>query len=113
MAGRNGSSKSTLWYQRLADQLRIPLVNADRLMMSILPELHGDSPRLPTWAQQWRDESATWQRLSQAGVRLFRQLIMDEQQAFGFETVFSHWRRLPDGSFESKIDDTPFTPASP
>ena len=37
LAGHNGSGKSTLWYDKLADQLRIPLVNADRLTLSILP----------------------------------------------------------------------------
>lgn len=105
LAGHNGSGKSTLWYERLAHHLRIPLVNADRLTMSILPEPRGKPPRVPGWAQQLRDENDTWQRLSQAGVRLFRELIMDERQAFGFETVFSHWKKRPDGTFESKIDD--------
>lgn len=30
---------------------------------------------------------------------------MDEKEAFGFETVFSHWMRRPDGTYESKVDD--------
>ena len=38
LAGHNGSGKSTLWNGRLSDIIRIPLVNADRMMMSILPE---------------------------------------------------------------------------
>lgn len=105
LAGHNGSGKSTLWYQRLADHLQIPLVNADRLTMSILPEPRGSPPRIPIWAQALRDESQTWQRLSQAGVALFRELVMKEQQAFAFETVFSHWKELPDGRVESKVDD--------
>jgi predicted ABC-type ATPase len=105
LAGHNGSGKSTLWYQRLAGMLQIPLVNADRLTMSILPEPTGTPPRIPAWAQRLRDEDATWQSLSQAGVRLFRELIMERRQAFAFETVFSHWKELPDGKVESKIDD--------
>ncbi len=105
LAGHNGSGKSTLWYGRLADQLQIPLVNADRLTMSILPEPKGKPARVPAWAQALRDQNETWQRLSQEGVRLFRELIMARRQAFAFETVFSHWKQLPDGSVESKIDD--------
>lgn len=50
VAGHNGSGKSTLWYQRLADRLQIPLVNADRLTLSILPP--PISGRLPAWAQR-------------------------------------------------------------
>ena len=38
VAGHNGSGKSTLWNERLAPELNIPLVNADRMMLSILPE---------------------------------------------------------------------------
>lgn len=105
LAGHNGSGKSTLWYQRLAGQLQIPLVNADRLTMSILPDAVGTPPRVPAWAQTLRDDNQTWHRLAQGGVRLFRELIMKERQSFGFETVFSHWKRRPDGSHESKIDD--------
>lgn len=105
LAGHNGSGKSTLWYERLADNLRIPLVNADRLTMSILPEPKGNPPSIPAWAQMLRDENTTWQSLSQSGVRLFRELIMERQQAFAFETVFSHWMQKADGTVESKIDD--------
>lgn len=105
LAGHNGSGKSTLWYQHLADTLQIPLVNADRLTMSILPEPSGIPPRVPAWAQRLRDENTTWQTLSQSGVRLFRELIMEQRQAFAFETVFSHWRPLPAGKFASKVDD--------
>lgn len=105
LAGHNGSGKSTLWYERLADHLEIPLVNADRLTMSILPEPSGEPSRIPPWAQKLRDENETWQALSQSGVKLFRELIMEKQQAFGFETVFSHWKALPGGKVESKVDD--------
>jgi predicted ATPase len=37
LAGHNGSGKSTLWYRSLADELQVPLINADRMMLSILP----------------------------------------------------------------------------
>ncbi len=50
LAGHNGSGKSTLWYQRLADGLKLPLVNADRLTMSILPEPSGVPARVPEGA---------------------------------------------------------------
>lgn len=30
---------------------------------------------------------------------------MEQQQAFAFETVFSHWKERADGTVESKIDD--------
>ena len=30
---------------------------------------------------------------------------MDARLPFAFETVFSHWKQRPDGTFESKIDD--------
>ncbi len=37
LAGHNGSGKSTLWYRYLSDNVRILLINADRVMLSILP----------------------------------------------------------------------------
>lgn len=100
LAGHNGSGKSTLWYERLAASTRMPLVNADRLTMSILPERP-----LPRWAQDLRDNDERWQLLSQEGVRVFRELIMARKMPFAFETVFSHWRPLGDGTFESKAAD--------
>ncbi len=39
LAGHNGSGKSTFWYDRLADDLQIPLVNADRITLSLLPPI--------------------------------------------------------------------------
>jgi hypothetical protein len=54
LAGHNGSGKSTLWRRSLADVLRIPLVNADRMMLSILPEANSDGT-LPEWAISLRD----------------------------------------------------------
>lgn len=82
----------------------MPLINADRLTASILPEAEAGHP-LPTWAQRLRDEDARWQELSQQGVRAFKQLVMQRRIPFAFETVSSHWRQRPDGSFESKADD--------
>jgi pantothenate kinase-related protein Tda10 len=38
LAGHNGSGKSTMWKNTLADELRMPLINADRMMLSVLPE---------------------------------------------------------------------------
>lgn len=38
LAGHNGSGKSTMWRKSLSGQLQIPLLNADRMMLSILPE---------------------------------------------------------------------------
>ena len=105
LAGHNGSGKSTLWYQRLASQLRVPLINADRLTASILPSPNPETLRLPAWAQQLRDDDERWQRLSQEGVRAFVALVMEKQMSFAFETVFSHWKKLSGGGFESKADD--------
>ena len=105
LAGHNGPGKSTLWYQRLADQLKLPLVNADRLTLSILPEADKKTRKLPAWAQKLRDEDARWQRLSQDGVGLFRQLIMAQRLPFAFETVFSYWERAKDGTVLSKAAD--------
>lgn len=51
LAGLNGSGKSKLWYERLAPTLQIPMVNADRLTLSILPERDKASGEMPMWAQ--------------------------------------------------------------
>lgn len=105
LAGHNGSGKSSLWYQRLADRLRIPLINADRLTASILPAPDPHTHRLPEWAQRLRDDDERWQVLSQQGVKAFRELVMAQRMPFAFETVFSHWRPLPNGRHESKAQD--------
>ena len=101
VAGHNGSGKSTLWYERLASKVQMPLVNADRLTMSILPETNP----LPDWARQLRDHDERWQKLSQSGVGLFRRLIMEQKIPFAYETVFSYWEPRDDGSYASKVDD--------
>ena len=100
LAGHNGSGKSTLWYLRMADRLEMPLINADRLTLSILPE-----QPLPEWAIQLRDHNDDWQKISQNGVKVFRQLVMDQSISFAYETVFSYWQKNPDGSYASKADD--------
>lgn len=104
LAGHNGSGKSTLWYERLAPSLELPLVNADRLTGSLLPPSDPESNPLPDWAQRLRDEDVRWQSLAQEGVRAFISLVMERRMAFAFETVFSHWKKLPDGTYESKVD---------
>ena len=103
LAGHNGSGKSTLWYDRLADDLQMPLVNADRLTLSLLPPV-GPDRRLKPWASRLRDNNEQWQKLSQDGVQLFLGLAMDHGMSFAFETVFSYLEAQPDGSFKSKID---------
>jgi predicted ABC-type ATPase len=102
LAGHNGSGKSTLWYDNLVRALRIPLINADRLTLSLLPPSSGHPPTLDAWAADLRDHDERWQRLSQEGVQLFMGLIMEQRMSFAFETVFSHFQRHPDGSYTSK-----------
>lgn len=103
LAGHNGSGKSTLWRDRLSEQLRIPLVNADRLTVSILPEPDRNG-KLPEWAQKLRDGDERWQRLSQDAVRALVHLVMANKMPFATETVFSHWVQRADGTTESKAD---------
>jgi predicted ABC-type ATPase len=104
LAGHNGSGKTTLWIERLAPQLQIPLINADRITASILPPADAATGQLPHWAQKLRDYDARWQLLSQAGVQAFVGLVMEREMPFAFETVFSHWKKLPNGRIESKAD---------
>jgi predicted ATPase len=47
LAGHNGSGKSTLWYEVFADDLQIPLINADRMMLADAALL-VDNIRAPT-----------------------------------------------------------------
>lgn len=106
LAGHNGSGKSTLWFERLSPRLQIPLVNADRLTLSILPEANPTTRSLPAWARAFRDRDERWQKLAQEGVRTFTALIMEQKLPFAFETVFSHWERRADGAhYSSKIEE--------
>ena len=86
LAGHNGSGKSTLWYTRLADGLQIPLVNADRLTLSLL-SLADENQKLRHWAARLRDEDERWQKLSQDGVQLFMGLIMDQVMSFAVSRI--------------------------
>lgn len=91
-----------MWNKRLSDRLKIPLINADRLTLSILP----DENPIPAWAQRFRDNDERWQRLSQQAVRAFTSLIMEQRLPFAFETVFSHWEPRADGGYySSKIEE--------
>jgi predicted ABC-type ATPase len=106
LAGHNGSGKSTLWNERLSDALEIPLINADRLTASILPERNPTTLMVPDWAQRFRDYDERWQLLAQSSVRAIVALVMEQQLAFAMETVFSHWEKKQDGSFySSKIHE--------
>ncbi len=103
LAGHNGSGKSTMWRQRLSPQLQMPLINADRMMLSILPEPGGDGA-LPAWAQGLRDTNRGWMKVAQQGVQAFVAHAMLEKVPFAMETVFSYWDEQPDGTVRSKLD---------
>lgn len=103
LAGHNGSGKSTFWRRNLADELQMPLINADRMMLSILPEQAGDGS-LPEWAATLRDQDEDWMRVAQQGVQAFVGHAMNANVPFAMETVFSHWQLRADGTFDSKID---------
>jgi predicted ABC-type ATPase len=104
LAGHNGSGKSTMWYKHLADEFKIPLINADRMMLSILPELSAKKPSLPEWALTLRDKNSSWMQVAQKGVEAFVAQAMARKVPFAMETVFSHWKKKPNGKIESKID---------
>jgi predicted ABC-type ATPase len=103
LAGHNGSGKSTMWRRSLSSQLRIPLLNADRMMLSILPE-PDSSGALIDWAQELRDTDLGWMQVSQSGVKAFAAHAMRAKVPFAMETVFSHWKVGEDGTVESKLD---------
>lgn len=102
LAGHNGSGKTSLWYERLAPVLQRPLLNADRLVTSTLPPVHPQG-RLVPWAARMRDQDLRWQLLARDGIAEFTQLVTARKMSFALETVFSHWERQPDGSFNSKV----------
>ena len=103
VAGHNGSGKSTMWRKSLSNQLQIPLLNADRMMLSILPEPDG-SGALVDWAQNLRDTDLGWMQVAQAGVKAFAAHAMQAKVPFAVETVFSHWDVQDDGTVLSKLD---------
>lgn len=81
----------------------MPLINADRLALSIYPEPdnHGF---LPAWAAAMRDADADWLHVTQNGVTSFTGHAMAVKVPFAMETVFSHERILDSGARETKID---------
>lgn len=103
LAGHNGSGKSTMWRRSLADTLQIPLINADRMMLSILPEA-GDDGFLTPWAAALRDTDRGWMSVAQQGVNAFAGHAMAAKVPFAMETVFSYWEPQADGRVLSKID---------
>ncbi len=103
LAGHNGSGKSTLWYARLSERFQIPLVNADQMMLSILPDRKRGKP-LVAWARKLRDEDPGWMRVAQKGVDAFVVQAMSQKVPFAVETVFSYWIKRPRGGHASKID---------
>lgn len=103
LAGHNGSGKSTMWRKVLSDRLQIPLINADRMMLSILPETGSDGTLIP-WAQSLRDTDQSWMKVAQDGVQAFVGHAMQSKVPFAMETVFSYWEELPDGTVHSKLD---------
>ncbi len=103
LAGHDGSGKSTMWRKMLSSQLKIPLINADRLMLAILPEPDG-SGALDPWARTLRDTDQSWMRVAQDGVQAFVGHAMQAKVPFAMETVFSYWEERPDGTVLSKLD---------
>jgi predicted ABC-type ATPase len=87
-AGHNGSGKSTMWRSSLADRLQLPLINADRMMLSILPE-PGEDGHLAPWAARLRDRHVGWMRVAQQGVQAFIGHAIEARVPFAMETVFS------------------------
>lgn len=72
-------------------------------MMSILPEV-GKDEVLPKWASELRDKNQGWMHVAQDGVQAFVVQALANKVPFATETVFSHWKDLGKGKFESKID---------
>jgi predicted ABC-type ATPase len=92
-----------MWRKHLSDRLQMPLVNADRMMLSILPEPNREG-FLVDWARNLRDTNMSWMKVAQRGVEAFVVQAMGEGVPFAMETVFSHWKEREEGAFESKID---------
>jgi len=85
VAGHNGSGKSTMWRRYMSPHLRMPLVNADRMMLSILPE--PENGLLPGWATHLRDDDQSWMQVAQKGVASFVAHAMNRKVPFAMETV--------------------------
>jgi predicted ABC-type ATPase len=104
LAGHNGSGKSTMWRNHLSSSFQIPLVNADRMMLSVLPEARKRNGKLDPWAQRLRDTDQSWMQVAQKGVEAFVGQAMARAVPFAMETVFSYWEELADGTVRSKTD---------
>jgi predicted ABC-type ATPase len=92
-----------MWRSSLADRLEMPLINADRMMLSILPEPGLDGHLVP-WADRLRARHEGWMRVAQQGVQVFVGHAMEARVPFAMETVFSYWEEQSDGRIASKID---------
>jgi predicted ABC-type ATPase len=92
-----------MWRRLLADRFEMPLINADRMMLSILPE-PGEDGHLVTWAARLRDRNESWMRVAQQGVQAFVGHAVGARVPFAMETVFSYWEEQGDGRIASKID---------
>ena len=92
-----------MWRKHLSPRIRIPLINADRMMLSILPEVDRRG-RLTQWATELRDTDDSWMRVAQKGVEAFVAQAMLNKVPFAMETVFSHWIERPDGTVASKVE---------
>lgn len=103
LAGHNGSGKSTVWFDHLVDEIKAPLFNADRMLASVLPP-PDEQGHLTPWAQALRDADERWMAICQKGVEGFTAQARAAGASFAVETVFSHWQRRDDGTYESKID---------
>ncbi|MBY4946831.1 zeta toxin family protein [Cupriavidus respiraculi] len=103
LAGHNGAGKSTLWHEHLADHVQVPLVNADRMMLALLPE-PDPAQGLRRWARELRDTNASWMRVARRAVMALVAEAAGTEVSFAMETVFSHWAPQPDGTVRSKVD---------
>lgn len=82
-----------MWRKVLSPRLRMPLINADRMMLSILPE-PGSDGALIDWARKLRDEDLGWMQVAQKGVQAFVGQAMAAKVPFAMETVFSHLSKI-------------------
>ncbi len=70
-----------MWYKHIVDDIQIPLINADRMMLSILPE-QDNRGKLRPWAQRLRDTNTMWMQVAQKGVESFVAQAMADKGAF-------------------------------
>lgn len=103
LAGHNGSGKSTLWTAQLSEHFQIPLINADRMMMSILPDT-SNGEILPDWARNIRDTDESWMKVARNGVEAFIAQAMAAKVPFAFETVYSYRETTKEGDLKTKTD---------